>query len=78
VANRKGNTSITMPTIAIATMPRFTAGCLGIIPPGSIMVGIMELARRILGCRRIFRPVKVGRYSMFTAGKKILEVEIRI
>jgi hypothetical protein len=67
-----------MPTIAIATMPGFTAGCLGIIPPGSVMVGIMGLARRILRCRRIFRPVKVGRYSMFTAGRKIWAVKIRI
>jgi hypothetical protein len=67
-----------MPTIAIATMPRFTVGCLGIIPPGRLMVGIMGLARRILGCHRIFRPVTVGRYSMSTAGRKIWNLEIRI
>jgi hypothetical protein len=42
------------------------------------MVGIMGLARRILGFRRIFRPVKVGRYSMFIAGRKIWAVVVRI
>jgi hypothetical protein len=59
-------------------MLRFTAGCLGIMLPGGVMVGIMGLARRILGFRRIFRPVKVGRYSMFIAGRKIWAVVVRI